>query len=717
MMKVTMRKLLSFVLVLALTFSFSASVAGADRNAASGAYNSECVLVETLTALVENFGIRYYGTPNEKNSAIYVKEQFEKYSSFVAEMVEIPLKFPGGYLYPNSIGRPGVVELIDGPWIMGRPMPNSATFGNDALGDFSGTFHDFGTFPNVSLPDDLSGKVYGALRIDGTGTQGAVTLANINPFFAAFNEKYGDSAELTGLFISRTLNAVGEVQGVPIYNGIPAAIANIPVNTIGLTLPCLENLVIEAERSNIKDVFRFDPTVTYSAYATKPAATNEPDLVIVISAHLDGVWGAPSANDNASGVSALIELARRFDNVDLGNIELILAAVGGEEYGDFEGSSYICERLEREGKISRGTPTGSAGNWRGEPGVGVNFNMDMIAPALNAVTLGGAALSTVFASNRSMTYNLASYLIVDEAASVQAPTALSGIVTNVVSQSATGVSDHHMFQYFGFDAASLNHGLERGYHTAFDNIEDNYSYDRHLYSVDIMASAIQKAIDQETTKRARFETKIKRVDTEVSLRNASQLFHTYDEVSARFTGKDSGVIFDLTFTKDEPMFVLPGAEEFEASHVLAAGSGIANVATGQVNSFSTRLVSSVDVVERVSVDATAQVVPDRNGPLNTVTVSIIDGYSNGSSETAAVQAFSGIGNGNIGAGNYQVKVYDITYNVFVRTTGRDRVQECYIVSERVDSARIAPVALRFAPAAPAWWIDEVVEDFAERLPS
>jgi len=564
--------------------------------AAVGFDASECTLERTMTALVKDFGVRYYGTPNEKNAANYVKNEFAGYGSYVAEVVEIPLKFPGGYLYPNSIQRPGVVELIDGPWIMGRPMPNNATFGSDALGDFSGVFHDFGTFPNISLPDGLNGNVYGALRIDGTGTAGAVTLANIQPFFNEFNNKYGGDAKLTGLFISRTGAATGAVQGVPIFHGIPANIANIPVNTVGLTLADLENVVAAGKSGNIKDVFRFEPKVAYAAYATKPAATDEPDLVLVISAHLDGVWGAPSANDNASGVSALIELARRFDKVDLGNIELIFAAVGGEEYGDFEGASYLCERLEREGKIARGA-TGSAST--GSPGIGVNLNMDMIAPALNATTSGGAALRTVYAGNQTNAQNLASYLLIDDAASVVMPKALEGIITNVMFN-AGGASDYMMFRYFGMDATSLNHGLERGYHTGFDNMEDNYSYDRHLYSVDLMTKAIQKAIDQELTKRARFATKYEGASSEISLINAEQMFKTYNSVSARFTGKETGAVYELTFTGEAAMFKLPGAEEFSVSGITAAGRGTGNMATGAAGNFTTRMVGSVSNITAVT---------------------------------------------------------------------------------------------------------------------
>jgi len=43
---------------------------------------------------------------------------------------------------------------------------------------------------------------------------------------------------------------------------------------------------------------------------TELPGTHKPDEVIIIGAHYDSVSGSPGANDNASGVAALLELAR-----------------------------------------------------------------------------------------------------------------------------------------------------------------------------------------------------------------------------------------------------------------------------------------------------------------------------------------------------------------------------------------------------------------------
>jgi Zn-dependent M28 family amino/carboxypeptidase len=48
-----------------------------------------------------------------------------------------------------------------------------------------------------------------------------------------------------------------------------------------------------------------------NVFATLPASASGPEIV-VIGAHYDSVMGCPGANDNATGVAAVLELARRF---------------------------------------------------------------------------------------------------------------------------------------------------------------------------------------------------------------------------------------------------------------------------------------------------------------------------------------------------------------------------------------------------------------------
>lgn len=55
-----------------------------------------------------------------------------------------------------------------------------------------------------------------------------------------------------------------------------------------------------------------------------------PDEIIVVGAHYDAIVGAPGANDNGSGVAALLELADRFKNTELPRTIRFVAFVNEE---------------------------------------------------------------------------------------------------------------------------------------------------------------------------------------------------------------------------------------------------------------------------------------------------------------------------------------------------------------------------------------------------
>ena len=43
--------------------------------------------------------------------------------------------------------------------------------------------------------------------------------------------------------------------------------------------------------------------------------TEKPDEIVIVGAHYDSVQGSPAANDNASGVAAVVEIARTFKDI------------------------------------------------------------------------------------------------------------------------------------------------------------------------------------------------------------------------------------------------------------------------------------------------------------------------------------------------------------------------------------------------------------------
>lgn len=79
--------------------------------------------------------------------------------------------------------------------------------------------------------------------------------------------------------------------------------------------------------------------------------------VLVVGAHYDSAYATPGADDNASGCSALLELARRFEGKDL-PLELRLVFFGTEEPPRFGtahmGSAVYAAALKHEGRAVAG---------------------------------------------------------------------------------------------------------------------------------------------------------------------------------------------------------------------------------------------------------------------------------------------------------------------------------------------------------------------------
>lgn len=73
---------------------------------------------------------------------------------------------------------------------------------------------------------------------------------------------------------------------------------------------------------------------------------------ILIGAHYDGVVGSPGADDNGTGVAALLELARSFAQQPLSAQELWFVAFDLEEYG-LVGSQAYAEDLKQQNQALR----------------------------------------------------------------------------------------------------------------------------------------------------------------------------------------------------------------------------------------------------------------------------------------------------------------------------------------------------------------------------
>ena len=77
-----------------------------------------------------------------------------------------------------------------------------------------------------------------------------------------------------------------------------------------------------------------------------------PDKIFILGAHYDSAPGSPGADDNASAIAVLLEVARNIQGVHLGST-LRLIAFSLEEYG-YIGSTYYAQRARREGEKMMG---------------------------------------------------------------------------------------------------------------------------------------------------------------------------------------------------------------------------------------------------------------------------------------------------------------------------------------------------------------------------
>lgn len=91
----------------------------------------------------------------------------------------------------------------------------------------------------------------------------------------------------------------------------------------------------------------FDGTVSHNIFGLKEG-TDPSKSTFILGAHYDAVAGSPGADDNASAVAALLEVARCLAETAVKG-SILFTAFALEEYG-FVGSRQMAVRLKEEGK-------------------------------------------------------------------------------------------------------------------------------------------------------------------------------------------------------------------------------------------------------------------------------------------------------------------------------------------------------------------------------
>lgn len=202
--------------------------------------------------------------------------------------------------------------------------------------------------------------------------------------------------------------------------------------------------------------------------ATKHAKTKtENTKEVILGAHHDSVVGAPGANDNASGVGLMLELARVYKGYNTDK-DIKFIAFGSEERG-LLGSKYYVEQLSQEQKDR----------------IEAVFVPDMVATNYDKA-------KNLYA----MTVDGSTNAVTDSTVAAGARLGNSDILPGTF-----GSSDHVYFHHAGIPAAlfiwmgidswdPLVYHIEKVYHTPQDTIEDNISPERMQSALDIIGSGL-----------------------------------------------------------------------------------------------------------------------------------------------------------------------------------------------------------------------------------
>lgn len=200
-----------------------------------------------------------------------------------------------------------------------------------------------------------------------------------------------------------------------------------------------------------------------------PEGVEDPEIVYV-GGHYDSVPGSPGANDNASGTSTVLELARIFQDVDTDK-ELRFIAFGAEEIG-LIGSFYYVDQLSDD-EIDRSL---------------AYYNLDMVGTIWEPASQ--LYINPVDGDPENLVWQTS------EAAADRI-----GLDEDTIFLNPFGRSDHVPFHNAGIDAALFiwmepgTEGLEPWYHTPQDTV-DKVSPEKVQLVGDLIFEAVSDLLSQ-----------------------------------------------------------------------------------------------------------------------------------------------------------------------------------------------------------------------------
>jgi aminopeptidase YwaD len=282
-------------------------------------------------------------------------------------------------------------------------------------------------------------------------------------------------------FVEKVQNVLNKgAVGVLMYNNSPSgnnfgqvsAGQNIPAVAItqaeGLGL--VEQLKTKQITSSLEvgKAERIEKT-SYNVIASlKPKANKDNGQIVTVGAHHDSVPGGPGANDDASGVSAVLELARILAKTPI-DTEIRFLTFGSEERG-LVGSSFYADSLPKE-DVDR---------------MVAHFQMDMIGgrDAGEDNPAGGLIMYTIDGMKN---------LVTDLGSSAGART-----MDVAIPYGQLGRSDHQPFHELGIPSALFIHSpVEPWYHQPTDTL-DKISKEKLQQAAEIVGASVYQIARPET---------------------------------------------------------------------------------------------------------------------------------------------------------------------------------------------------------------------------
>ncbi|MFD2923762.1 M28 family peptidase [Halobacillus naozhouensis] len=373
---------------------------------------------------------REAGTQGEYEAVQYIKDEFESYG------------------YDTEI-QPFTFQEWDG---------GTSTISINSQ-EFSGDVHTFNGSINTSVEAPLEYVGLGAPEEAGSEVKGKIALIERGTY--TFYDKVQNVMEngAVGVIMFNGEGQSGNHFGYT-YDGqdIPAVAIK---REAGLEL--VERLKTEEVNATltVEDAGPIDKT-SYNVIATKePHKKKDNGQIVMIGAHHDSVAGGPGANDDASGVSAVLELAKIMAKTPT-DTELRFMTFGAEEKG-LVGSYHYASTLS-EDEVER-----TVGH----------FQMDMVGSR-------DAGELIMFTPDGQKN------LVTDLGAAAGAR------VAEVVEYGQLGRSDHVPFFQRGIPAALFIHApLEPWYHSPQDTL-DKISKEKLQEVTEIVGAAVYQIARPDT---------------------------------------------------------------------------------------------------------------------------------------------------------------------------------------------------------------------------